>query len=130
MAATRMAALGPITTRVFNPVTRLFMGRLPGFGVLTHIGRTSGRVYRTPLLVFRRGDRCVVGMWYGSNVNWVKNVFAAGGCDMRARGRDVRLVEPELLVDPTRRLLPAPLRFAGKLVGLTEFLQLRTGSPA
>lgn len=122
---TRMRSLGPITTHVFNPVTRLFAGRLPGFGTLTHTGRITGRAYRTPLLVFQRDNGYVFGLWYGSDAHWVRNVLAAGECDMRVRGRDVHLVAPSVFADPTRRLLPPPLRLAGRLVGLTEFLRMR-----
>jgi hypothetical protein len=81
-------------------------------------------MYRTPLLVLRRGDDYLVGLWYGSDAHWVKNVLAAGACELRIRGRDVRLVKPELLVDPARRLLPLPLRLIGRLVNLTEFLRM------
>jgi hypothetical protein len=45
---TRLRRFAPITTRVINPLTRLFAGRLPWFGNLGHIGRTTGRRYRTP----------------------------------------------------------------------------------
>jgi len=124
-AATRIRFLGTFTTRVFNPVTRLVAGSLPGFGILTHTGRTSGRSYQTPLLVLRHGDHYVVGLWYGSDAHWVKNVLAAGGCEIRVRGRDVRLVDPELFADPQRRVLPLPLRLAGRLLRVTEFLRMR-----
>jgi uncharacterized membrane protein required for colicin V production len=30
---------------VTNRITGLFAGWLPGFGILTHVGRKSGRVY-------------------------------------------------------------------------------------
>jgi hypothetical protein len=33
---------------VTNRVTRRFAGRMPGFAIVTHVGRRSGRVYRTP----------------------------------------------------------------------------------
>ena len=122
---TRLHLLGSLTTRVFNPVTRLVAGRLPGFGVLTHTGRSTGRRYRTPLLVVRRGDDYVIGLWYGSEAHWVKNVLAAGSCELRTRGRNVRLAEPHVSADPAKRVLPLPLRLAGSLVGLTEFLRLR-----
>jgi hypothetical protein len=39
---------------VTNRVTSRFADRLPGFGILTHVGRKSGRVYRTPVNVFER----------------------------------------------------------------------------
>jgi deazaflavin-dependent oxidoreductase (nitroreductase family) len=125
---TRLSVLGSLTTHLFNPVTRLVAGRLPGFGVLTNTGRSTRRLYRTPLLVLRRGDDYVIGLWYGSDVHWVKNVLAAGGGELQTRGRNVRLAEPRLLADPARRLLPLPLRWAGSLVGLTEFLHLRAVS--
>ena len=122
---TRLRVLAPLTTHVFNPVTRLVAGRLPGFGVLTHTGRRTRRRYRTPLLILRRGDDYVIALWYGSDVHWVKNVLAAGGGELQTRSRNIRLAEPRLSADPARRVLPLPLRWAGSVVGLTEFLRLR-----
>jgi len=122
---TRLRVLAPLTTHVFNRATRLVAGRLPGFGVLTHTGRSTRRRYRTPVLVLRRGDDYVIALWYGSDVHWVKNVLVAGGCELRTRGRNIRLAEPRVSADPGRRLLPLPLRWAGAIVGLTEFLRLR-----
>jgi deazaflavin-dependent oxidoreductase (nitroreductase family) len=115
----------PFTTKVINPITRRFAGSLPGFAMLTHVGRKSGRTYRTPINVFRRGDHYVFALTYGSEVQWLKNIFAAGGVDMRTRGRDIRLVEPELIIDPDLRLMPLPLRIAGRLNRVTEFLRMR-----
>jgi deazaflavin-dependent oxidoreductase (nitroreductase family) len=117
--------MAPVTTHVFNPVMRLVAGRVPGLGILTHMGRRTGRAYPTPVLVFRRGDRYLIGLWYGSSVEWVKNVLAAGGCDLRVGGRERRLAEPELIEEPDLRLLPAPMRLGGRLVGLHEFMRLR-----
>jgi hypothetical protein len=39
---------------VTNRITSRFAARLPGFGILTHVGRKSGRVYRTPVKRFSR----------------------------------------------------------------------------
>src|SRR5436190_1966003 len=106
---TRLWFLRRFTTKVVNPLTRFFAGRLPGFVVLTHAGRTSGCRYRTPLFMYRRGDDYVFALTYGSNAHWVKNILVAGGCDIRVSGRDVQLVEPEVFVDPTRRVMLLPL---------------------
>ena len=125
MARTRMTFLRPFTTRLFNPLSRRVAGRLPLFGILSYVGRKSGRVYRTPLNVFKRGDGYVFALTYGSEVDWVKNVFAAGEADLRTRGRDVHLVEPELFVDPTRRLMPLPVRVVLRLNNVEEFLRMR-----
>lgn len=123
--APRLHAIRPFTMRVVNPVTRRFAGRLPAFGLLTHIGRTSGRAYVTPINVFRRGDRYLFALTYGSGVQWVRNVLAAGGCTLRTRGRDVRLVEPELIVDAKLRLLPLAVRVFLRPMRVTEILRLR-----
>ena len=114
-----------VATRYLNPFTRLFAGWVPGFGILTHRGSESGRLYRTPINVFRRGNHFVFFLTYGSNVDWVRNVLAAGRCTLRSRGRDLALVEPELITDPERRLVPPPVRAVGRLVGATEFVRMR-----
>jgi deazaflavin-dependent oxidoreductase (nitroreductase family) len=120
-----MTFLRPFTTRLFNPFSRHFAGWLPGFGVLSYVGRKSGRGYHTPLNVFRRDDRYVFALTYGSEVNWVRNVLAAGECDLRTRGRDIHLVDPELFVDPTRHLMPLPVRVILALNDVNEFLTMR-----
>ena len=125
MAKTRISFMRPFTTRVFNPLSRRIAGRLPGFGILTYTGRKSGRRYRTPLNVFKRGNFYVFALTYGSEVNWVRNVLAAGGCELRTGGRDVRLVEPELLVDPAGQLMPVVLRTFLRFNRVTEYLRLR-----
>jgi deazaflavin-dependent oxidoreductase (nitroreductase family) len=122
---TRIRFLRPFTKALINPVTGLFAGWLPGFAILTHVGRKSDRTYRTPINVFRRGDHYLFALTYGADVDWVKNVLAAGGCSMRERGRDIRLVEPELLVDPELRLMPAPVRAIGRFNRVTEILRMR-----
>jgi deazaflavin-dependent oxidoreductase (nitroreductase family) len=122
---TRMWRLRHFVTRFVNPVTRLFAGRAPGFGVLTYRGRTSGRMYNTPINVFHRGDDYIFVLTYGSDAEWVKNVLAAGGCRILTRGRNVTLTRPEVIVDPTRSLVPAPIRFIGRFGNVTEFLRMR-----
>lgn len=110
-------------------MTSRFAGWLPGFAILTHRGRSSGRQYRTPINVFRRGDHYLFALTYGSEVDWVKNIMAAGGCQMRTRGRDISLVEPELFVDPQLRLMPWPLAvFLGRVNRVTETLRMRVAT--
>src|SRR5690349_19014090 len=66
--------------RVFtNRVTIQFAARLPGFAVLSNVGRKSGRRYRTPVNVFRETDTFLIALTYGRDSGWVKNVLAAGG---------------------------------------------------
>jgi deazaflavin-dependent oxidoreductase (nitroreductase family) len=122
--------LRPFTTRVVNPVTRRFAGHLPGFAILTYVGRRSGRTYRTPINVFRNGQDYVVALTYGGGVQWVRNVLAAGGCELETMGRIVRLTKPRLFVDPRQRLIPLPVRLFLRLMGVTEFLSMHPASTA
>jgi deazaflavin-dependent oxidoreductase (nitroreductase family) len=122
---TALTFLRPYTTRYFNPVSRRFAGHLPGFAILVYTGRRSGRTYRTPMNVFRHGDDYVFALTYGSDVQWVKNVVAAGGCELETMGRTVRLTDPRLVVDPKLRLMPLPVRLFLRPMSVTEFLTMR-----
>jgi len=114
--------------RYLNPITRPLARRLPSFAILTHRGRTSGRTYRTPINVFRRGDAYIFLLTYGSDVQWVKNVLASGSCSIETRGRVVKLVEPELITDPELRLAPPIARFVERHVaGVTQYVRTRAG---
>jgi deazaflavin-dependent oxidoreductase (nitroreductase family) len=124
-----MRPLRRFAIRFVNPVTKHFAGWLPGFALLIYRGRTTGRIYRTPINVFRRGDHYVFALTYSSNVQWVKNVIAADGCDIQTVGRRVRLVEPELLVDPAGSLVPLPVRyFLIHVARVSEYLRMRAVS--
>jgi len=78
-----MTPLRSAVVRIVNPLTRLFAGHMPGFGLLTYHGRRTGRMYRTPINVWPRDGEYVFALTYGSDVQWVKNVLAAGECDIR-----------------------------------------------
>jgi deazaflavin-dependent oxidoreductase (nitroreductase family) len=123
-----MQFLRPFTLRFVNPVTRLVAGWLPGFGLLLYRGRKSGTAYRTPMNVFRRGDDYVFALTYGPDVQWVRNIQAAGGCELVTRGRTIRLTEPRLIHDPARSLMPAVVRQFLGLMRVTEFLRMRIAS--
>jgi deazaflavin-dependent oxidoreductase (nitroreductase family) len=122
---TVMTRLRPFTTKVFNPVFRHVAAWAPGCAILQYVGRKSGRVYRTPVIRFRHGQGYVLCLVYGSDVQWVKNVRAAGGASLRIRRRTVRLVDPEVVVDPTRRLLPWYARPLMRVLRVKEFMTLR-----
>jgi deazaflavin-dependent oxidoreductase (nitroreductase family) len=111
---------------VTNRITALFAGWLPGFGILTHIGRKSGKVYRTPINVFRVRNGFIIALTYGSESEWVKNVLAAGGCELKTRGKEYQLFAPKVVCDPSRQRFPIPVRPVLKLVGADEYMQLET----
>jgi deazaflavin-dependent oxidoreductase (nitroreductase family) len=112
--------------RYVNPITRPVAKRLPTFAILTHRGRKTGRSYRTPINVFRRGTEYFFFLTYESDVQWVKDVLAAGSCSIETRGRVVELVEPELITDPELRPAPPHVRFVERrIAGATQYLRMR-----
>jgi len=115
-------AVRPLVVRYVNPVLVRVTGRLPGFCIAIYRGRKSGRAYHTPLAVFRRGDRRIFALTYGPDVPWVKNVLAAGQCEIVTRGRHVTLVEPRMDVDPRAAAMPIPVRWFLRLMGVDHFL--------
>ena len=105
-----------------NRVTGMFAGRLPGFAMVVHRGRRSGREYRTPVNVFRRSGGYRFALTYGADTDWVRNVLAAGGCRIRTVGRDVSLSEPRLGSDPQVSWAPWPVRKILRATGSIEYL--------
>src|SRR6201981_1382127 len=79
--------LARINIAFTNRITSLFAGWLPSFGILTHVGRKSGKVYRTPINVFRASNGFIIAFTYSSQSEWVKNVLAAGACELKTVGR-------------------------------------------
>jgi deazaflavin-dependent oxidoreductase (nitroreductase family) len=108
-----------------NRVVRHVAGRLPGLAIVTHTGRRSGRQYRTPVNLYRPGDRYVIALVYGSDAQWVRNVRAAGACEVETRGARIHLVAPEIVRDEA--LVPAPVRPILRALRVGDFMVLRRG---
>jgi deazaflavin-dependent oxidoreductase (nitroreductase family) len=51
-------------------------GLLPAFDILKHVGRKSGKVYRTPVNVFRARNGLIITLTCSSQSEWVKNLLA------------------------------------------------------
>jgi deazaflavin-dependent oxidoreductase (nitroreductase family) len=108
-----------------NKVTRQLAPWLPGLGVVVHRGRTTGKQFRTPVNVFPRpGDRYVLALTYGSDTDWVKNVVAAGGCELLTRGTHIELTAPRLFHDEARREIRVVERSILGLLHVYDFLEL------
>ncbi|MEX3644320.1 nitroreductase family deazaflavin-dependent oxidoreductase [Mycolicibacterium porcinum] len=98
---------------VTNPLARSITPWLPNLGTLEHVGRKSGRQYRTPLLVFETRDGYAILVGYGQQTDWLKNVLAGGPTVLHKRGRAIPLTNPRVvskaegapLVTPGSRVL-------------------------
>lgn len=110
---------------ITNRLTRPFARRLPGFGIIEHQGRRSGQPHQTPVNVFRAEDGYVIALTYGTEAEWVRNVLAAGGCQLVTRGQRHRLDAPRIIHDQSRRPVPPPVRPILRLLRVADFLHLR-----
>jgi deazaflavin-dependent oxidoreductase (nitroreductase family) len=121
----RLARFNRVAT---NRVTAPFAARLPGFAIVHHVGRRSGREHSNPVNLFRDGDRYVIALTYGADSQWVRNVLAAGEARVVTRGRTLVLVDPEVVHDPTHSLVPAPVRPLLGAIGVSDFMVLQRRS--
>lgn len=79
----------------------MWAGWLPGFGILEHVGRRSGKPYRTPLNVFDAEidgkPGVVILLPYGPDRDWLKNLNAAGNARMRRNAKTFGVREPRMV---------------------------------
>ncbi len=67
------------------------------YSVIFHIGRHSGRTYRTPVLALYVGEVIIIPLPYGENVDWLRNVLAKGDCTIIQKERRITGANPELI---------------------------------
>ena len=79
-------AIASFNKKVTNRLTAPFAGHLPGFAVVRHRGRTSGRMYRTPVNAFRRSDDYVFVMTYGPDATGSGTSRPPGSATSRLEG--------------------------------------------
>jgi deazaflavin-dependent oxidoreductase (nitroreductase family) len=107
--------LGRYARGRINRMTLRFAGHA-AFADLEHVGRRSGIVRHTPLRAFRVHDTVVIGLNFGRESDWLKNIEAAGGCRMRLGGEQLELGAPRVVpleqgVAGMPRLFGVALRF-------------------
>jgi deazaflavin-dependent oxidoreductase (nitroreductase family) len=123
-------SLARFNRRATNRVFRTFAGRVPGFAIVVHRGRSTGREYRTPVNAFARpGGGYTIALAYGET-QWVRNVLAQGGCVLEVGGRRVAMRNPRVIHDPTRGAVPAPVRAILRLLDVADFVQLEPAPQA
>lgn len=108
-----------ITNKIMRPLALV----APGFGVLHHRGRRTGAEYRTPLNVFRDGDRLIVALAYGDDVDWLKNARASADSQFLIRSRRVNVGPPVgISTEEGLALMPAPVTAVLNLLDVTGFV--------
>ena len=115
-----------IIARLGNPPILLLVrrGLVPNFGLVTHRGRKCGQIFTTPVVVGVKGELLYIPVALGEHSQWFQNVRASGGCTVVVRGKAYRAIDP-IVVDRSDAFA-APLRFILGLLGITQFLCLRS----
>ena len=119
------------TVRTFNkhalnPVMMLVDRRHWYAAVLRHRGRRSGKEYATPVTAEPTDDGYVMPLSYGEDVDWLKNVRAAGQCTLEARDGTHAVGEP-VVIDLADALAAVPprARLMFRVFGIKRYLMVR-----
>ena len=108
-----------------NPVLGTIAWLVPPLAVVHHVGRKSGRPYRTPVVAIRSRGGFVVPMTYGRDVDWARNLVQAGGGELERLGGRVRLRRPRIVdLRVAEPRLPALARPFFRAANLPAFVLL------
>ena len=113
-----------VTNRLLRVFVKLSLGP---FALIRHVGRRSGKPYETVIWVWPRNDGFVIALTYGSEVDWYRNMRAAGGGTLVWHKRVYAVGKPEPI--DAKTALPAfPVAFRPlfRWAGMQDFVFMRT----
>jgi deazaflavin-dependent oxidoreductase (nitroreductase family) len=93
--------------------------------VIQHTGRTSGRVYETPVDTIPAKTGFLIALPYGTRADWVRNVLAAGSATVVTRGERVDVDRPSIVATAdVEGQIPAKTLRTLRLFGVNQCLHL------
>jgi deazaflavin-dependent oxidoreductase (nitroreductase family) len=115
-----------LVKRFVNPVLRTVAQLSFGpFALLRHVGRRSGKPYEIPIMVWPVDGGFVIELTYGTQVDWLRNLRAAGQGSLRWHKREFVLHKPEFIdAESGWRALPGWTKPILRLSGEHEFVKL------
>lgn len=98
------------------------------FALVKHVGRKSGKPYEATIMAFPIKNGFMIALTYGPEVDWYKNVQAAGSCTLVFHGKDYLINHLEPMQPKTALpLFPQPQKTILKSMGLVkDFVKMRT----
>ncbi|HME46551.1 nitroreductase family deazaflavin-dependent oxidoreductase [Mycobacterium sp.] len=117
---------------LLNPVMVRLAGRKHWYAAaIRHTGRRSGKPYTTPVVADRVQDGFLIPLPYGTKVDWLQNVLAAGGATLSADGDTCEVVAPEVIdAKEAVPLLAERRRRTFQRVGIEHYLEVRRAPAA
>ena len=125
--------LGPVVDavrRVNRSVTNPRVMRTAGSAqtqtsVIAHVGRKSGRVYETPVDIISTTTGLLIALPYGTRVDWLRNVVAAGSATVLTHGDRVDVERPTIVATAdVAALIPRRTLRTLRLLGVNQCLHL------
>jgi deazaflavin-dependent oxidoreductase (nitroreductase family) len=116
---------------LLNPLMLRLAGRKHWYAAAVHhTGRRSGKPYATPVVAERSANGFVVPLPYGTRVDWLQNVLAAGQASIAWQGETYTVLHPKI-IDATAAmdLLSSQRQRALSRLGIEHYLEL-TAAPA
>jgi deazaflavin-dependent oxidoreductase (nitroreductase family) len=110
-----------------NPLTRrLARSSFGPISIIRHVGRRSGKVYETPIMAIRIEDGFMIELTYGYEVDWYKNVVAAGGCTVVWHGEEyvINKIEP-IDTETGRAAFPLPAQLILRILRRKDFEKMK-----
>lgn len=118
------AAIRRFNRDVTNP-RQLERAGQPGAwaSVVHHVGRTTGKRYRTPVVALPTDDGFLFALPYGPRADWVRNVLAAGSMTLDHDGHTTQVAHPTLVpADEVDHLLARTQQRMHRIYGVEDFL--------
>ncbi|MDH5372499.1 MAG: hypothetical protein OEX97_06110 [Acidimicrobiia bacterium] len=110
---------------LINPLMLPFSGRSGLSAIVHHVGRRSGTAYATPVIAHRSHQDVIIPLPYGTEVDWLRNLLAAGEAVVDLEGRSLRVDEPAVAdIDDVIGLLPSPMVRTVRFNGARDAVRL------
>jgi deazaflavin-dependent oxidoreductase (nitroreductase family) len=125
--------LGPVVDavrRVNRSVTNPRVMRTAGSAqtqtsVIAHVGRKSGRAYETPVDIISTTTGLLIALPYGTRVDWLRNVVAAGSATVVTHGDRVDVERPTIVATAdVAALIPRRTLRTLRVLGVNQCLHL------
>jgi deazaflavin-dependent oxidoreductase (nitroreductase family) len=125
--------LGPVVDavrRVNRSVTNPRVMRTAGSAqtqtsVIAHVGRKSGRAYETPVDIISTMTGLLIALPYGTRVDWLRNVVAAGSATVVTHGDRVDVERPTIVATAdVAALIPRRTLRTLRFLGVNQCLHL------
>jgi deazaflavin-dependent oxidoreductase (nitroreductase family) len=122
-----LAAVRLSNKYLLNPLMRRNAGQEDSYAAaIRHTGRKSGREYSTPVGADRVQDGFIIPLAYGTRVDWLQNVLAAGRATVTAEGETRDVTDPEIIDAATAFPMLSPKRRRTfERLGIAKYLRVK-----